>query len=285
LILIAGSVLLVIGAALLFAGAAYIREVATVLGFSAALDAVCGGVVESNPAGPMLFRAGAIASLVAGGLVIASVRRKRRWAALSVGLAIAASLTAGYAYERYTYALTRAVPPSGEFAWLNPPREMPNFILRNTEGGLTELRDLRGKAVLMFFGYAHCPDICPTTLADYKRVKRELGPQASQVAFVFVSVDGARDDPAFLRKYIALFDGEFVGLTAHPSVVSAIERDYGGAFRIDTSSADGSYRVIHTADSYLLDAAGRWRAVLPIDMQPDAIVLQIRAVLDVTSAS
>jgi protein SCO1/2 len=278
-----GAVLLGIGAVMLFAGAAYVRDVAAALGLATTLDAVCGGAIEANPTSPGVFGAGVVAALGGAAIVVATARR-RLLTALLVGLAIVASVVAGYAYERYAYAQARQAPPSGEYAWLNPPRDMPNFVLRNVDGGMTELRDLHGKAVLMFFGYTHCPDICPTTLADYKTIKRKLGPDAGNVAFVFVSVDGERDDPAFLKKYIGLFDKDFVALTAHPSVVASIERDFGGKFTIDKPASDASasaaeYKVSHTTDTYLLDSDGRWRAVLPLSMGPDEVVQQVQSVL------
>lgn len=273
---LAGAALVGLGALLLFAGAAYIRDAASALGLATTLDAMCGGAVEGNPVAQPLFIGGLSAALAGGALVVVAARRKATLVGV-VGLAILVSVVAGYAYERYVYAQATQAPPSGEYAWLNPPREMPNFILRNTAGGMTELRDLRGKAVLMFFGYTHCPDICPTTLADYKQIKRKLGPDADRVAFVFISVDGERDDPTFLKKYLSVFDKDFIALTAHPSVVARVEQDYGGKATIEKTGS--VVKVAHTADTYLLDPGGRWRAVLPISMGPDEVLPQVQAVL------
>jgi protein SCO1/2 len=123
------------------------------------------------------------------------------------------------------------------------------------------------------------------TLSDYKQVKRMLGADADKVALVFISVDGERDDPAFLKKYVGMFDRDFAALTAHPSVVASIERDYGGGFVKDASSPTSAsesatnYKVNHTADTYVLDAQGRWRLVLPITMTPEEVAIEVRGVL------
>jgi protein SCO1/2 len=290
LMLIAGALLLSLGGVLSFAGAAFLREIALALGMSAVWDAVCGGPVAADPNAPAVFVAGIAASVLGGGALIAASPARRGWmATLTLGV-MGLGLTAGYVNERTGFVLNLSalpVPPSGQYTRLDPPREMPNFILRNADGGLTELRDFRGRAVLMFFGYTHCPDVCPMTLSDYKHVKRLLGADADKVAFAFISVDGERDDPAFLKKYIQVFDPDFVALTAHPSVVASIERDYGGGFIKDTpasalastSATAANYKLNHTADTYVLDAQGRWRLVLPITMTPEEVAIEVRAVL------
>jgi protein SCO1/2 len=279
ILLMAGVMLLGFGSVLLFAGAAFLREIALALGISAMWDAVCGGPIAANPSAPATFAAGLVACLLGSGVLIAASPTRRGWMAVLSLVAITGGLAAGYVNERSGFTLNPPTPPSGQYARLDPLREMPNFILRNTEGGMTELRDFRGRAVLLFFGYTHCPDVCPLTLSDYKQVKRMLGADANKAAFVFISVDGERDDPAFLKKYVGMFDPDFIALTAHPSVVASIERDYGGGFVKDTSASATNYKVNHTADTYLLDAQGRWRAVLPIAMTPEQVMSELWAIL------
>ena len=141
---------------------------------------------------------------------------------------------------------------------------------------MTFRHDLEGKPTLLFFGYTHCPDICPTTLSDFKKVKRELGADGDQVNFVFVSVDGERDTPALLKQYVSIFDPQFKGLTADPWVVASSLTDYGGRVVIDKSKSNTAYTVSHTSDAYLIDAQGQWRAVLPLSMSPEDVAKEVQ---------
>jgi protein SCO1/2 len=85
---------------------------------------------------------------------------------------------------------------------IDPPRPLADFTLPSQDGTPLSLSALHGKYVLLFFGYTHCPDVCPTTLTDFVQVKRALGAAASQVRFVFISVDGERDTPPVLRHFM-----------------------------------------------------------------------------------
>ena len=139
-----------------------------------------------------------------------------------------------------------------------PPQTLPNFELVNQEGQLTRLTDLRGKHVLLFFGYTHCPDICPISLVNFKRIKAALGERAAGVHFVLVSVDGERDTPAVMKHYIASFDPGFIGLTERAFVVAQMAAPYGARFeRKITRTNQTEYVVGHTTDLYLLDGEGR----------------------------
>ena len=113
---------------------------------------------------------------------------------------------------------------------ITPPQPMPNFELLDQDGALTRLSDLRGKHVLLFFGYTHCPDFCPLNLVNFKRIKAALGQQAAGVRFVFVSVDGERDTPAVTKHYIGSFDSDFIGLTERAIVVAQVAAPFGARF-------------------------------------------------------
>ena len=160
----------------------------------------------------------------------------------------------------------------------NPPLQVSNFTLTSDTGQPFSLSDLRGKAVALFFGYTHCTDVCPTTMADFKRVKAALGSDAAQVAFVFISVDGARDTPDVLAAYVHAFDPQFIGLTGDEATVSAVAKDYGVFFqRVDTSSPD--YEVEHTSTTFVVDPEGRLRIVFPYQTDPAIIAQRIQALL------
>ena len=141
---------------------------------------------------------------------------------------------------------------------VDPPRVLRDFTLTDLEGQPMRLSDLRGRLALLFFGYTSCPDVCPTTLVDFAQVKRLLGEQSSQVAFVFISVDGTRDTPAVLKRYVKHFDKDFIGMTGPEDDVRRIGADYGLYFeRQPLPGSQAGYSVDHTAVAYLVDREGR----------------------------
>jgi protein SCO1/2 len=163
---------------------------------------------------------------------------------------------------------------------IDPPRPMPDFTLTDTHGKPVHLSDLRGKAILMFFGYTHCPDICPFSLSTFMKVKQGLGNDAAKVNFVMISVDGSRDTPDVMAAYMRAFDPEFIGLTGPDDDVRQIGVNYGVHFeKQQATNTSGSYIVAHTTYTYLLDADGRWRMVFPLRTPIDAEVADIQAVL------
>jgi protein SCO1/2 len=122
------------------------------------------------------------------------------------------------------------------------------------------LSDFRGKTVLLFFGYTNCPDVCPTTMADFTQVKTILGAQASQVVFIFITVDPARDTPEVLKRYVNVFDPAFIGLTADLETLTAVNKEFYGSF----TPPDAKGLVTHGSRSYLLDSKGLWRVSFPL---------------------
>lgn len=161
---------------------------------------------------------------------------------------------------------------------VDPPKELADFTLTNQEGQPLGLSDLRGKPALLFFGFTHCPDICPTTLAQFRQVKRDLGERGSDINYVFISVDGSRDTPEAVKAYVEQFDPEFIGLTGTEDEVRAIGGDYFVFFNRaqpeGTPSAAG-YSVDHTAYTYLIDAEGKLRVIYPFQTPREMIVADI----------
>ena len=163
---------------------------------------------------------------------------------------------------------------------VNPHRLMPDFTLTNTESQPTRLSDMRGKAVLIFFGYTHCPDICPFSMAEFYAVKQELGDLGNEVQFVMISVDGTRDTPEVMRYYVKPFDSTFIGLTGPESDVTRIGVNYGVHFeKQKPTDAQGAYTVAHTTYTYLLDAQGRWRIVFPFGTPVESMAADIKHVV------
>ncbi len=164
------------------------------------------------------------------------------------------------------------------------PRPAPELRLESAGGGEWSLRDQRGKAVLVYFGYTHCPDICPGTLSLFKQVKKELGREAARTVFVFVSVDPERDTPSVLKKYLSFFDPSFVGLTGSPGQVAAAARAWGVVAEKESPDPSGAYYVTHTTAVFLVDPEGRLVALYPFGVKPDAIAEDVRRVLASSSS-
>ena len=139
------------------------------------------------------------------------------------------------------------------------PKAAPAIEGIGQDGAPFVLSEQTGKIVLVFFGYTYCPDVCPTTLAEFKQVKSALGKYADDVEFVFVSVDPERDTPERLAEYVHAFDPDFHGVYIAPEQLPAVLNQYGAVAKIQpAASGDPSaYTIDHTARTYLVDPRGR----------------------------
>lgn len=163
---------------------------------------------------------------------------------------------------------------------LQPPRPAADFVLTTQDGRGLRLSDLRGKIVLLFFGYTTCPDVCPTTLAKFREVQRALGAEAARVRFVFVTVDPERDAPARLKAYVETFSPTFIGLTGERTALAKVWEDYGlYVARQATQGSAVGYLMIHSSSSYLVDQAGALRLVYPVEATAEDIAADIRQLL------
>jgi protein SCO1 len=129
--------------------------------------------------------------------------------------------------------------------------------------------DLRGKSFLVFFGFTHCPDVCPTTLFAISEIMRKLGPQADRTAALFISVDPERDTPEAMRDYLASFDPHVHGLTGDAAALAAVAKAYRVYYK-KVPLDGGDYTMDHTAIVYLMDKDGRF--VSPFNMKRTADV-------------
>ncbi|SHI21698.1 protein SCO1/2 [Pollutimonas bauzanensis] len=149
-------------------------------------------------------------------------------------------------------------------------------------GGKTVTQDtFKGKAVLLFFGYASCPDICPTTMAQLSQVMLNLGPQASKVRILFVSVDPHRDTPEILQSYVDAFDKNAIGLTGTEKQVADVARRYRVAYQIEKprSGDKNDYEVAHSRGVYMFDAEGRARLLAADTESVDALTQGVKSLL------
>jgi protein SCO1 len=134
-----------------------------------------------------------------------------------------------------------------------------DFSLIDHTGQPRTLQDFRGKAVVMFFGYTHCPDVCPTTLAELKTVKSQLGPDGERLQVLFVTVDPERDTQPVLAQYVPAFDPSFVGLRGDATATAKVAKDFKVFYQKVPGSKPDNYSVDHTAGSYVFDPQGRLR--------------------------
>lgn len=142
--------------------------------------------------------------------------------------------------------------------------------------------DFSGKAVVVFFGYTRCPDICPTTLAAMQETMKLLGADADRVQVLFVTVDPERDTPAVLKEYVPWFDTRFIGLHGDTAVIRDLAREFHVYYHKVTGVAGETamgYSIDHTATSYAYDPAGRLRLLIQHGAKPEHIAADLRALL------
>jgi len=162
---------------------------------------------------------------------------------------------------------------------IDPPQEAPVVRIADAAGVTFDLDGERGKrSVLLFFGYTHCPDVCPATLSDWVRVKKALGSSATAVRFVFVSVDPGRDTPQAARNYAWQFDSTFVGLAPTTAQLDTLQSRWTFAVRHEEipGMKPGEYGVAHPAGSFVIDKSGRIREILAPNTKPDDIASDLR---------
>lgn len=139
-----------------------------------------------------------------------------------------------------------------------------DFTLIDHNQETFELSQLRGKVVLLFFGYTHCPDICPTELAGIVQLLRALGPNSKKVQGLFVSVDPLRDTPAQLKSYVEYFSNNLIGLSGSVPQLERVKQAYHVQASIyRKNEGDRQYSVDHTANLYVIDQQGKLAGIVP----------------------
>jgi protein SCO1/2 len=153
------------------------------------------------------------------------------------------------------------IPTAGTL--IEPPQKLSDFTLPSSQGGAPlSLSALRGKPVLLYFGYTFCPDVCPTTMSEFIRVKKDLGAKGDQLTVLMVSVDPERDTPAVLERYLKAFDPSFIGMAGDDATLRRIGSEYGLFYqRHAVSGSAAAYLVDHSAAAYLIDKQGQLRLV------------------------
>jgi len=151
--------------------------------------------------------------------------------------------------------------------------------LKDHHGQPKTLVDYQGKVVLIFFGYTFCPDICPTSMARFSEVMKQLGSEAAQVQVLFVTLDPERDTPEKLASYVTWFSPAFVGLYGDLPATEAAAREFKVYYAKSKGSEGMGYAIDHSTGSYLLDPRGRLRLYVKESAPVEAIVADIRRLL------
>ena len=158
-----------------------------------------------------------------------------------------------------------------------------DFVLTDHNNQRFELSSLRGKAVLIFFGYTSCPDVCPTTLSKLSSVYRNLGANSKRVKTLYISVDPQRDTPDVLKDDLSNFDVDALGLTGTKPEIDKVVALFGASYEIiPTPNSAAKYTVAHTATLYALDAGGRTRMTFPYEATVDDITAGLKNILAAT---
>jgi protein SCO1 len=159
----------------------------------------------------------------------------------------------------------------------NPPHAAPEFSLRGSDGSDVALARYRGKVVLLTFGFTHCAAVCPTTLATLSQARSALGKAADSVQVIYVTVDPERDSADHMRRYLAAFDPSFIGGTGAPEALASVQAKYGVTAVKEGTGPD--YAMAHTSSIFLIDRAGKLRALMPFGHDAADFVHDIKLLL------
>jgi protein SCO1/2 len=199
---------------------------------------------------------------------------------LAVGAVALTIGTAGYALLRLG-----AEPPKFNAVDVTGAPWGRELSLTDHTGQPRTLADFRGKVVMLFFGFTHCPDVCPTTLATLAQARRLLGEDARRVQGLFVTVDPKRDTPQVLAQYVAAFDPSFLGLHGDEPAVARAAAEFKIFHHAHAPNAHGQYGVDHSGQVYVIDAEGRLRLFFRShDAAPEGIAHDLRLLIGRGSA-
>lgn len=154
-----------------------------------------------------------------------------------------------------------------------------DFALTDHTGKPRTMADFRGKAVVIFFGYTQCPDVCPTTMTGMAEAMKLLGADAAKVQVLFVTVDPERDTQELLAQYVPVFNPSFLGLYADAQTIAKTAQDFRVFYKKQPGSSPSTYTVDHTAGSYVYDPQGRLRLYIKHGEKPELIAKDLKLLL------
>jgi protein SCO1/2 len=154
-----------------------------------------------------------------------------------------------------------------------------DFALHDPDGKQRTLADFRGKAVVVFFGYTQCPDVCPTTLAALAEAMKQLGPDADRVQVLFITVDPDRDTADLLSKYVPAFDRRFLGLRGNAEETERTAKEFKILYQKQPGTSSGNYTMDHSAGTFIFDPQGRLRLYVGLAQGPEVFAHDLRELL------
>lgn len=174
----------------------------------------------------------------------------------------------------------RRQEPSFRQPAIETPEPVPDFTLTDQHGQPFRLSEQRGRVVLLYFGYIHCPDACPLTLAKWSEVHEALGAEAERVRFVFITVDPERDTSQRLQQHLATFNADFVGLTGTQVELESVYQAYGIVHeKARSKGSEEGYLMMHNTSAFVIDPDGLWRLRHASITPPGDILHDVRQLL------
>ena len=201
---------------------------------------------------------------------------RRRWTR-AAALALLAAMAPAVA------APAIAAPAAEEAGFhglpFEPPRAVPDVEFVDQRRQPVRISDYRGQLVLLYFGFLSCPEACPMTLAIWRRVRAALGERAEEVRFVFVTVAPERDTPEKIGEHLALFDPDFVGLSASLADTEDFARELNAFFAKEDVGSAAGYLVNHTTTTFVIDRRGRLVLAFPLKTRAGEITADLDVLL------
>lgn len=191
---------------------------------------------------------------------------------------LAAAVLVGVALAVFAFSLLRPHAFAGGVIQ-DPPLAPGMEALILTDGSPVDLGAWRGDVTMVYFGYTHCPDLCPTTLATVARAKEMVGSDGDRVHMLMVTVDPARDSPELLHDYVTHFDPDFEAAWGEEDEVRDVAGRYGVQFILDEPDDNGDYEVGHTSTLYAIDAEGYPRVVYGVGVTAEDLAADMRELL------
>lgn len=200
-------------------------------------------------------------------------RASRAWLWVTLGILLIIGVVVAWSVINGRLPFT---PPSFRGQVIQSPEPTADFTLTDHNGQPLKLSDLRGKVVLIYFGYTFCPDVCPSTLSELKKVPPALGDRAEDVQVVLITVDPQRDTPDVLRDYLSHFDPSFLGLTGTEEEILAAATPFGIYFSKHEGTPITGYLVDHTSSVLALDKEGYLRLIYSFETPGEDIAADMR---------
>ncbi len=169
------------------------------------------------------------------------------------------------------------LPFQGSLIEPSPPAV--DFSLTEADGQIYQLSEREGQVVLIFFGYANCPDICPTTLADFRKMYDELEEDVEKVDFVFITIDPERDTAEEIERYVSAFNSDFVALSGSEEDLQQVWDAYWVFREKQESDSEAGYLMAHTSRIYLVDKAGNLRLTFPFGLSATAMLRDVERLI------